>query len=198
MCGIFGSFDRDEFLHLANVNSYRGSRSYSISLFHNNKVRVISRGDGAIQSLPNNTEGLLIGHQRAPTADNNYTHPAFSGTSHLWHNGIIKINQIEEWQREYNTQIDWDTQLLANLIDDHGYSFLNDIDGSFACVHLFNSVLNIFRNSNCPLFVKGSSFSSTKIDNFTSIKAGVIYTLQDEWKETNVKFKDSNQFFWSM
>lgn len=139
---------------------------------------------------------ILIGHIQAPTStqtDESAIHPAGVGNTLLWHNGIIKEAQLSQW----NSRDEWDTLCISKLIGEKGFDSLSRVDGSFACVYL-NGELSMFRNDNCPMFIDGSSFSSTKFNNSTPIEPGVIYQYDNnEFIKTNILFETKETFYWS-
>jgi len=64
----------------------------------------------------------------------------------------------------------------------------------------------MFRNDNCPLFIKGSSFSSTEFEGSKSIDSGVVYTYVGNdynyfggasWVKTQKTFETTVDFYWS-
>ena len=211
MCAIFGSSKIKEFYELAELNSYRGTHSHSVSVIDlDNNLHIIEKGFGAItkRNLPN--AKLYIGHQQAPTTtatDKESIHPSHAGYSgYLWHNGIIKESQMKRWQESMNVEEKWDTKLLQMMIETRGYPILSEADGSFACLHYWRRTLQMFRNDNCPLFIKGSSFSSTEFEGSKSIDSGVVYTYvgndynylaNASWVKTQKTFETTVDFYWS-
>lgn len=202
MCSIFGSTDLEEFYELARINSYRGTHSHSIATYHKDKSLIIHSQDFGpmVEHIDLPRDCLYIGHQQAPTTEAkslDNIHPS-KRHSVLWHNGIIKSHQVKDWQLEFVTEEKWDTRLLQMLIEERGYNALSEADGSFACLHYWNESLRLFRNDNCPMFVKGSSFSSTMFDGAESLKSQVVYDYNDNnWIETETEFKTANLFYWS-
>lgn len=207
MCSIFGSADRDEFFKLAKLNSYRGTHSHSVaavSLYHQTSLYSLDKGFGPLPEvvLPTSKDGFLyIGHQQAPTTkakEDTNIHPS-EGFGHLWHNGIIKEHQVKKWQKEYDMDDAWDTKLLHRHIERKQFEGLSEADGSFACLYHFLGSLYLFRNDNCPMFVKGSTFSSTKFDGSESIDSNIVYKFNynNAWVKTTRAFKTKTEFFWS-
>ena len=203
MCSIFGSRDKKEFFELAKLNSYRGTHSHSIAVVYDNSVSsidILEKDFGPLQERDLPDGSLYIGHQQAPTtksADNKSIHPS-EGFGYLWHNGIIKDHQVKKWQSEYVMDDTWDTRLLHRHLEKKQFQGLSEADGSFACLYYFMGSLWLFRNDNCPMFVKGSSFSSTKFEGSESIKSQVVYDYKNNtWNETNKTFKTNTQFYWS-
>ena len=121
MCAIFGSFNRDTFIDLAELNSYRGQHSYSISLYDtiNQQLTVIRKEQGKFDCDGIEPDGkYLVGHIQAPTTaakDMANIHPSYfdsseradwytTGQSFLWHNGIIKEDMIKTMQLELDSK----------------------------------------------------------------------------------------------
>ena len=159
MCAIFGSFSRDKFLELAQLNSYRGQHSYSITVYDPmiRAVRVLAKSAGefsATSLFTNAIDGMyIIGHIQAPTTEGksvDYIHPSEIEQSKLWHNGIIKANCIREMQDKLNDNSPWDTELLHKWIINN--KSLGDIDGTFSCLNYNNNFLYLFRNEISPMF----------------------------------------------
>lgn len=187
MCAIVGSFDRDKLIELIELNSYRGSHSYSFSLYDTylNRLTVIKREVGEIDksiiNIPNRCYG--IAHIQAPTTearDDSAIHPALAEMESfytvskdtversyryaLWHNGILKSDFCKKLQERHGL-INWDTNLLLCELLSDGFHSLDKIDGSFSCLFYANGTLHLFRNEISPMFVdKELNMSSTKFD----------------------------------
>jgi glutamine phosphoribosylpyrophosphate amidotransferase len=201
MCALFGSPDRKLFEELARLNSYRGNHSFSVATFDFKDVKIITRALGEFQ-MPLTVAPYYIGHTQAPTTEAKSTssiHPSSVRDEYLWHNGIIKDHQVKKWQRELNVTEPWDTRLMHLLLSVKlPADVLSNADGSFACVWYHSGELYLFRNTNCPLFTDGTSYSSTKFSGSESIKEDIMYKLTDNGiVETNTSFKTVNNFFWS-
>jgi|TARA_R110000868_G_scaffold283752_1_gene544186 asparagine synthetase B (glutamine-hydrolysing) len=205
MCSIIGSHNVDTVKKLAELNAYRGQHSHSVCVIDDGKIQYLSKGFGALapEMLDGLPQGYIICHQQAPTTDakdENSIHPASYKGSYLWHNGIVKANQIKKWQDEWKDNQPWDTAWLLNFLVRGDYSFLSEVDGTFACAYYHPySGLNIFRNANCPLFVHGSTISSTRFDDAKLLPDGEIFQLQTsaKWTKINISFKTKEQFYWS-
>lgn len=175
MCGIFGSYDFDEFMYLGELNSERGAVSHSAvaidassgEVVCNHKALKEFRAFGeSVSKYSRRT--LYIGHVQAPTTverNKDWIHPVEFAGSMLWHNGILKPKTIER----LGVGDKWDSRVLLSHILDH-YQ-LNDIDGSFSCVmydrgfgNWFlkhgSALLIFFRNALAPMFVRGISSDS--------------------------------------
>jgi hypothetical protein len=102
-------------------------------------------------------------------------HPAETGATKLYHNGILKNQTIANLQDKYQKVEDWDTALL--LEDLNGDSDLSDIDGSFSCLWYTGHILKILRNEIAPMFIDLSTFdiSSTKFDLSQTLPANTIF-----------------------
>lgn len=180
MCAIVGSFDINRLYDMIQINAYRGSHSHSLYAFNQDMDIVYNtKGFGSLEmsklpSLPENC--YYISHQQAPTTNSKTfesIHPATYDQKLLWHNGIIKDSDVKRLQKELNTDLTWDTKLLL-MYYNKTYN-LDNINGSFACV-LYDTELFVFRNQISPLFINNKNdISSTKIDDFTSIKSNIVF-----------------------
>lgn len=202
MCALFGSSDRELFNELAKLNSYRGSHSYSVATTDFNGVSLVAKGLGEFQ-MPDVTAPYYIGHTQAPTTEAksiSSVHPSEIEGSFLWHNGIIKDHQVKKWQQTLNLLEPWDTKLLHHLMYyHHPDDVLSEADGSFACVWYDGNDIFLFRNTNCPLFTDGASYSSTQFSGSESIEPNIFYKLKDKIIEkTNITFETNNEFYWSI
>ena len=206
MCSLFGSYNRGEFRELAKLNSYRGTHSHSVARYHPDKgLEIVAKDFGPMKDYDLDPLYFYLGHQQAPTTDNKDTssiHPANLSADYLWHNGIIKDYQVKKWQSEGPLKSSWDTMWLLHHLQQDGIDAMSQADGSFACVWYKNEIntLRLFRNDNCPLYIKGTSFSSTKFKDSISIKVGSVYQLsfQREWYIIpNMEFKTKELFYWS-
>lgn len=205
MCAIFGSFDADKFYELEKLNSYRGSHSYSISYYDGHRLDVVTRGFGRMPNITLEKDMFYIGHVQAPTTDSKdmtSIHPANDRGDFLWHNGIIKDYQVKQWQKEWSKEWTWDTKWLLYLLNTGDTEkVLSEADGSFACLWFgkYNPSLFLFRNDNCPMFVNGTDFSSTKFEDAESIDSGQFYQFDKEkgWVSHYKRFETKNTFYWS-
>jgi len=159
MCAIFGSFNKNTFMELAQLNSYRGQHSFSISIYDPliKGIQVLAKKEGEfeISSLKQITGAgfYFIGHIQAPTTDAktiDYIHPSTINDTRLWHNGIIKEDCIEMMQEKLGDTSPWDTHLLHRWIN--SARSLNDIDGTFSCLNYDKGVLYLFRNEISPMY----------------------------------------------
>ena len=205
MCAIFGSYDVDKFYELAKLNSYRGSHSYSIAYYNGKNVSLLTQGFGEFPEVDLDKNYYYIGHVQAPTTDSkdcNSIHPANDMGDYLWHNGIIKDYQIKVWQNAWSKDWTWDTKWLLHLINAGDIEgTLSEADGSFACLWYgkYNPSIHLFRNDNCPMFINGHDFSSTKFDGAESIESGHFYSynIENGWIKDKRTFKTKNKFYWS-
>ena len=188
MCAIFGSFDKNKFIELMELNSYRGSFSYSYTVINNDFTSKTFKDFGTMdRSMLSNgiQNGYMLGHVQSPTGglERNYSriHPAERNDYLLWHNGIIKGKCLVDLQKELNSTNEWDTQLLLDTIvpDVFMPSTLNDIDGAFSCVLMKkNEYMMLFRNSTSPLFVNDTmDISSTKFQHASKTNANTVYNV---------------------
>lgn len=182
MCAIFGSFNRNKFSKLAEVNGYRGSHSYSISIYDpiKKEIKLIKRdlGKFSMDTVDNYMGVYWIGHIQAPTTDDkdlDSVHPSQEDFSWLWHNGIIKDNYVKEMQKEYG-DIKWDTRLLNLRLNDN--KSLDEVDGAFSCLRYENGNMYLFRNEISPMFIdKELSISSTSFTGARKTTANAVLKL---------------------
>lgn len=205
MCSLFGSTDKKLFNELAMLNEYRGTHSHSFATYDGTTVDNVRKAFGQYKDININGR-FYIGHQQAPTTESKNEasiHPANYKGSLLWHNGIIKDTQIKAWQKTYSREEKWDTAWLVRLLaSNNPMEILRNTNGSFACVwyHPHRSSLSIFRNENCPLYIKGSSYSSTKFENSIELEPNIVYNLNRDmtnWVKTQDEFETKETFFWS-
>lgn len=197
MCSIIGSYDKDKIRELAKLNEYRGAHSHSVYVFkqHINEVLYSHKGLGPLNiddhELP---QGYIVVHQQAPTTDNKdekSIHPAQLGKHLLWHNGIIKAEQVKRLQEKLESNISWDTKLiLLNLILN---DTVRDLDGTFSCLWYDGTNLFLFRNEISPMFMDGNgNISSTRFPGSNPIDPNYLWifdpyyaTLADYIEEFN-------------
>lgn len=199
MCAIVGSFDRNKLIELIELNSYRGSHSYSFSTLNTYGVMTVRKqGLGA----PNYDDIIVhsgyygIVHIQAPTTDAkslDTVHPAISSLertfqkdkhtlekqpySCLWHNGIIKDDCVKSLQQKQNSQVVWDTALLLNEVDSDLRN-LNSIDGSFSCLYYKDGRMYLFRNDISPMyFDEQLNISSTKFKGSVATEANKVWLV---------------------
>jgi glutamine phosphoribosylpyrophosphate amidotransferase len=201
MCALFGSSNKELFLELAKLNSYRGNHSYSVSTYDFCAVDVRVKALGEFV-MPDIDALYYIGHTQAPTTEAKSTssiHPSVVEHSYLWHNGIIKEHQVKKWQKSLNLLEPWDTKLLHQLLySGNATEVLSEADGSFACVWFMEGSLYLFRNANCPLYTDGMSYSSTEFTNSYPLDCDIIYKLTDRGLiRTSMQFKTAQNFYWS-
>jgi len=198
MCGIFASFSNEKIRELAELNSYRGSHSYSLTEYVPNEgCRTITRGMGEFDRNFSNCEGFKIGHIQAPTANTDSgIHPAEGGGSKLWHNGLIKTNDVKRLQNNLPIVSNWDTELLLNEIQCNGFESLSEIDGSFACFMITNAnILYVFRNDISPLFFHtNGDFSSTKLSGVIEFPANIVCKIIVDQLHNTIKLENICKF----
>lgn len=171
MCAIVGSFDKDKLIELIELNSYRGSHSYSFSTYdiETSSLHVHNKNHGAISydDIEIFKGEYAIVHIQAPTTEAKSTdniHPSKDSRymTYLWHNGIIKADYVKKMQEKFGDDTDWDTELLHRAINQDIFN-LNNVDGSFSCLWYDGSDLNLFRNDISPMFIDDYlNISSTK------------------------------------
>ena len=206
MCAIVGSFDKNKLIELIELNSYRGSHSFSFSTINpiSGSLVVRQKAFGKINYDHLNTPPghYAIVHIQAPTTDAkslDNIHPAEEEhTMHLWHNGIIKANHVKVLQEKYGNDTNWDTKLLLRAVCTT-WDELNRMDGSFSCLLHDNDTAYLFRNSISPMFFDNElNISSTKFEGGISTPANRVLKMDFEAKclYTVVEFKTvENPYF---
>lgn len=201
MCAIVGSFSSEKLLELVELNSYRGSHSYSFSIFDTylNRLTVVKKDIGefnkSIVDIPRRCYG--IAHIQAPTTeakDLSSVHPALANlestytvdknTTHyqyqyaLWHNGILKADFCKTLQEKHG-YINWDTSLLLCELLADGWHCLERLDGSFSCLYHGNGGLYLFRNEISPMFVDDEmNISSTRFEGSNATQANKVLKIE--------------------
>lgn len=201
MCAIVGSFDTNKLLELIELNSYRGSHSFSFSLYDTylNRLTVVKRQVGSIDksiiNIPSRFYG--IAHIQAPTTDArdaDSVHPALADLlstytidkdnteyqyNHaLWHNGILKADYCKTLQHRHGI-INWDTNLMLCELMVDGWHSLSRLDGSFSCLYYVNGGLYLFRNEISPMFIdEEMNISSTKFDGSVSTEPNKVLKVE--------------------
>ena len=191
MCAIFGSKDKDKFLELAELNQYRGNFAHSTTVFQTGLFQHYPDAERVVHVTTNTGEGefkdsitmseaeykttYYLGHVQAPTTDSVETHPSNINGDLLWHNGIIKDYQVQEWKQELGNR-DWDTELLHRHLVLGGD--LDNVDGTFSCARYTKDNIFLFRNEISPLFYDDDmNISSTKFDDSLETESGVMYLM---------------------
>ena len=154
-----------------------------------NKIIELRRQLGVITALElssiinNLSEAVIyIMHNQAPTTDArdiNAIHPYYDEKhkSYTWHNGILKPGFVNSKRPD----VKWDTIVLADYLN--GAGPLDEIDGSFAFIHLVDGKLQMGRNEICPLYMyygdnRHFYISSVPVhDRYQPIKAGERFYL---------------------
>lgn len=184
MCSIIGSYSKERLKKLSELNAYRGTHSHSLFVFNSeNEIVYSHRGFGALviddHPVSASSDYYFVAHQQAPTTDAKDVkaiHPAALDGALLWHNGIIKADDVKRLQELYESDEKWDTKLLLRDYIETGN--LSAIDGTFACLMYCDYQLTVFRNEISPMFYNElSDISSTKFDNSTSVPANKVLTF---------------------
>tara|TARA_Y100000590_G_scaffold433083_1_gene549755 strand:+ start:84 stop:740 length:657 start_codon:yes stop_codon:yes gene_type:complete len=206
MCAIFGSKNKDKFLELAELNQYRGNFAHSITVFQTGAFKHYRDGEKFVCITTNRGSGdfkdtiamsedeykitYYLGHVQAPTTDSPDTHPSNINGDLLWHNGIIKDYQVQDWKESYGN-LDWDTELLhRHILLNSGLGFLDNVDGTFSCARYDKKDIYFFRNEISPLFYdKDLNISSVKFEDSEETEAGVMYKMNIHDKELEVMYR---------
>lgn len=185
MCGIFCSTSRDKIAELAELNSYRGSHSYSVFSV-NWDVNYVIRdfGEFNLENVPDD-DAYKICHVQAPTTDNRDVksiHPARHEGMLLWHNGIVKNFDVARLMTKYNQVSSWDTMLLLREISNDDWLLnLSEVNGSFACVLYDEGSVFVFRNEISPLFFDNDlNISSVKFEGSDSIPPNRVFMVSQD------------------
>ena len=188
MCAIIGSKNIDTLRELVALNSYRGSHSYSFSLYSitTGILTVEVKKLGTINlnrhTIPHNNYGIV--HVQAPTTEmrsEQSIHPAVITEKYqtwpnkaLWHNGIIKAEVVKGKAAKYNTS--WDTMQMLESVRT-SFDELNEFDGTFSCLYYDRDdlSLNLFRNEISPMFLDHElNISSTKFEGSIETTPNVV------------------------
>ena len=194
MCAIAGSRDLETLKELVTLNSYRGSHSYSFSIYngYSGVLHVVKKRLGVIDldSLCIPRDGYGIVHVQAPTTDarsEEFIHPATipSVTNEypfyaLWHNGIIKEEVVKSFRGIIATS--WDTRIMIELLNQRqtNWEVLNQMDGTFSCLFYdgLNRSLKLFRNQISPMFIDDNlNISSTKFEGSRETEPDVVFGM---------------------
>jgi hypothetical protein len=190
MCSISGSFHPGQLWTLYERQLDRGAVTHSLSAYNIEKrtLEILEKGLGnldieTVKELPYDNQTFYIVHSQAPTGastDAINIHPAeeqyiFGRTSYLWHNGIIKAAEVERLNKEYSTNLTWDTKLLLHLIVKK--EDLSQVDGQFACVFVDpDTRMHIFRNELAPLYLdKDMNIASKEFEGAVEVPDGTIW-----------------------
>lgn len=186
MCAIMGSFSKDKLLELIELNSYRGSHSFSFSTYdiQTSALHVHLREYGKINfddiQLFNDEYGIV--HIQAPTTEatsSSNIHPSKDEKyrTYLWHNGIIKADYVKKLQEKFGVDTAWDTELLHQAVNED-MNNLNEIDGSFSCLWYGLDNLHLLRNDISPMFIDDQfSISSTKFKGSRATQANKVIMM---------------------
>lgn len=206
MCAIVGSRNLETLSELIKLNSYRGSHSYSLSLYNTTTgiLSILKKKIGEPNlsdfSIPANCYG--IAHIQAPTTEAKTiesVHPATVIDRYeqwpeaaLWHNGIIKAELVKRLAFIHKTS--WDTmQILKSLNEsDNDWNKLNNLDGSFSCLYYQRNALSmyLFRNEISPMFVdKDLNISSTMFENSAETDPNVVFKIDFSYNKLVPKGK---------
>jgi len=206
MCSIIGSFDKDSFEELVDINQFRGNFSYSFSIYDINEKRVKEQTKGfgefdksLIKNAVSEPNVYYIGHLQAPTGgllkEVNRIHPTiieFDGDNSMcWHNGMLTSRGIKYLQKKLNTDETFDTKLLHKAIISSDYvKLLSEVEGLFSCL-FYDRDLYVFRTKHGKLFVDDDmSISSERFDNSKCINYETFYRMDFK----NMKLSAGDKF----
>jgi len=207
MCAIAGSFDTDTLIKLVELNSYRGSHSYSYSVYDpkNGTIEVLKKELGTIDpSIIKLTKGKYgIVHVQAPTTEaqsKESIHPAIAmqrveressikpSSMSLWHNGILKEDCVKALKEASGSKSSWDTMLMVQEILSKGWLSINAFNGSFSCL-LHAKDLFLFRNEISPMFIDSDlNISSTNFPGSAPTEPNKVLMFDFEHKTVSPIF----------
>ena len=180
MCSIVGSYDIEQIERLVNLNAYRGQKTHSLLEVLDQRIVRIWKGPGPLGHFDKYPDSYMIVHHQEPTTQSIDIHPAVIGDKLLYHNGIIKERYLDIIRKELDTDGQWDTKLLLQLIEERGLSCLSDVDGSFACVYINKGNVHVFRNTLAPLFIDdNATISSTQFDGSIELPPNVVSRIDN-------------------
>ena len=210
MCSIIGSFDKNKIIELNEINSIRGSFSYSIGYIDTstNFFHITNQGFGEPpleKSLKYSIfdNNYIVVHRQAPTSglieDPKRIHPAIeydekNNIYHcLYHNGIVKSQQLKKLEELYNQSFPWDTKaILIDIISKGLENSLSSLDASFACLYIVSSKeILLFRNNSSIIYYdKYLNISSQKFNNSIELPSNKIFSIDLK----NRKLDEINSF----
>lgn len=218
MCAIFGSYNREMFEILHNVNAQRGTWAGAILGINEPNCKVPYKvhkwpGQTNIEEyIKDKNYAIYLGHLQAPTGSSrqwaeNTTHPFVIGDWVIAHNGVI-TNQ-DELIHKYNNnvKVTVDSKLIPILTnkfcDNDGYidsisKALSIIEGTFS--------VWIYNNKNKKIYIgrQGSTLFADNKGNFSSINSaskwdevpeGKIFELTSTGIVLAGKFSCKSPFF---
>ena len=203
MCSIVGSTSIEKVRELAELNEYRGQHSHSFFVFDRDFEDIVYRHkDFGALNIDDHLDKFtceapfFIVHQQAPTTenkDNTNIHPAQIGDFDLlWHNGIIKANEVKRLQEDLQTVNSWDTWLILKHVLD--YNTPEGIDGTFSCLFFKQGEIYLFRNEISPLFIDDElNISSTKFDGSRPLPSNKMFMV-DYTAGEQMKLKETGSF----
>lgn len=206
MCSIIGSFNKKKLKELVNFNLHRGNSTFSVTEYNinSNNIKNCNKildkyNEQVLDQYQFEKDIFYIIHIQAPTSSEGVSedniHPAYYKKYgyYLWHNGIILQKDMDNLTKKYyNTNIEykWDTQLLLNLLSEHGFEVLNIVEGCFSCIFYKNKNLYLFRTTSCPLYIdKTFNISSTIFKGSSLIEPGKVFIMDFEHRKIIEKCK---------
>ena len=186
MCGIIGSFSKEKILDLDRLNEDRGNKAFSFAVFDDwFRLHKIFKRAGQFDEnfLKRDIYGsYFILHIQSPTKLDEIIpetiHPSTIDNISLWHNGMVLDSCLETLKKELNETSNWDTRIILQGLIKEGYSFLEKIEGSFACLLYKDEKISLFRNQIVPLYIDSElNISSAQFENSEEIDSNKIYQL---------------------
>ena len=181
MCSIFGSFNKNRVIELAELNQFKGTFSYSLTQ-DDRSHKAFGKFDNDIVNDIVQTDNYVIGHVQAPTGgmvkDDNRIHPTSIGKSLLWHNGLLTKRGIKYLQDYLDTTEEFDTKLLHEYFVRYNFTFLEKIEGLLTCIFKHGSDFYVFRTKHGKLYVNDElELSSERFEGSKCINYDTIYKM---------------------
>lgn len=224
MCGIFGTYNLNEFRDLMELNSERGSTSIGImrmtkkpSIQHFVEKYELETfdmgkwGEGAAQlerQFHQIGQVYYLGHIQAPTEGQDFTkeesHP-FNTRNLIWaHNGIIQNHLKLRNAFLIPAKPFTDSFAIGCLIDNVALDFtvLEELDGTFACwlYDTRSGEIYLFRATNSVYFTgkdkKGFSSISPNVGDPEEVPQGRVFKLTGDGFVEHMRFNIQSQPFY--
>lgn len=218
MCGIFGSFEWNEYKRLYDKNKERGNFSYGCLYSDLGGHHGIIKKEGVINLATHGkfsileTCKLFLGHTQAPTSSERSwatetSHPFKHGYWVVAHNGVLENHNELNDKYHFENVNPVDSSVIPLLLNFHGYTdeiksiskTFSEITGTFGCWIYNTETHNTYLvRAGSTLFGNEltSTFSSVKTKNCAkALDEGVIYQVTDEGLIKVGGFSSHSPFF---
>lgn len=208
MCAIFGTSNRDQIEQLYNINHNRGGFALgSVCITTNNQYAIKKMqtqqyvGSLSYTFFEKYTKYYLF-HDQAPTSSVRTfsietSHPFQYGEWIVAHNGVLTNHK--ELIDNHDCEVD-SSYIPALLHKSTGTDVeriskvCTSLQGTFACWIINVKTMQIYLvKQGSTLFCKDNSFSSIKLNDWESLKDGIIYEVKDKIEEVGY-FHSNNPF----